>query len=58
VLFDAVSHAAKRLEHVLMRDSPRLRTISDNPWHFSYEYTIEEINIVSQFRRLDREMKV
>ena len=56
VLFDAVGNAAKKLEYVLMHDPARLRTISDNSWHFSYECTIEEIKIIGRVRWFGREI--
>ncbi len=47
---------AKRLEHILNSDPPRVKIVSDNDSYAPYERLIEEMNIIGHIRWSAREI--
>lgn len=55
-LWDGLGVVCKRVEHIQGSDPPRLRIISDNDHHATYERTIEEAHIIGRVVWLGRRL--
>ena len=55
-LHNGMGLVAKRLEHLLNSEPPRVRIVSDNSHYSPYECTAEEVNIVGRIRWYAREI--
>jgi phage repressor protein C with HTH and peptisase S24 domain len=48
VIWDGMGIVAKRIEHILSSDPPKLRIVSVNPDYETYERDAEEVNVIGR----------
>jgi phage repressor protein C with HTH and peptisase S24 domain len=48
VIWDGMGIVAKRIEHILSSDPPKLRIVSVNPDYETYEREAEEVNVIGR----------